>query len=204
MTTLHLIRHAHNEFVRKGKLAGRLPAVHLSPEGAAQADRLAALFSGTRLSAICSSPLERAMETAKPLADAQGLKIIQEPGLLEIDFGSWEGHTLKALRRRKLWSRVQMRPSMAQFPKGESFHQAQFRVVQALDHLLAAHRGKRKQIACVGHSDPIKLAIAHYLGLPLDHFQRLAVAPASVSSLQIQNGHATLLSLNDTRASKAE
>jgi probable phosphoglycerate mutase len=204
MSTLFLIRHAHNEFVELGKLAGRLPDVHLSSAGAAQAERLAELFSNIKLTALYSSPLERAMETGQPIAKAQKLKVIPSKGLLEIDFGRWQGQSLKSLRRRKLWTRIQIRPSMAQFPEGESLTEAQFRIVQALNQLIAFHRGKRARIACISHADPIKLAIAHFLGLPLDHFQRLSVAPASVSSLHIGGGHAQLLSLNDPRALKAE
>lgn len=204
MTTLYLIRHAHNQFVKLGKLAGRLPNVHLSTTGMAQAEMLADLFKNTKLTAVYSSPLERSMETAQPLAKAQGLKVLRSKGLLEIDFGSWQGSSMKALRRRKLWPRIQVRPSMARFPKGESFAEAQFRIVQTIHQLVASHKGKRVHIACVSHADPIKLAIAHFLGLSLDHFQRLVVAPSSVSSLHIGDGHASLLSLNDLRATKAE
>jgi probable phosphoglycerate mutase len=204
MTTLYLIRHAHNEFVKRGKLAGRLPDVHLNSIGTAQAEKLAELFTDTKLTAVYSSPLERSMETALPLAKAQGLKVIRNKGLLEIDFGSWQGSSLKALRRRKLWPRVQFQPSTVRFPQGESFAEAQFRIVQAINQLVASHNGKSVRLACVSHADPIKLAIAHFLGLSLDHFQRLSLVPASVSSLHISEGHIALLSLNDSRAAKAE
>jgi probable phosphoglycerate mutase len=117
--------------------------------------------------------------------------------LQEIDFGDWQGKTLKQLRRRKLWRFVQHRPTMMRFPQGESFAEAQGRITGELEALSSRHKPK-DLIACVFHSDAIKLAVAYYLGLPLDLFQRLVVAPASISTLQMGEYGAHLLNLNVT------
>jgi probable phosphoglycerate mutase len=195
MTAIYLIRHGQNDFVRKGKLPGWLPNIHLNQTGRLQAERLAESFRAIRLEAVYSSPLERALETAAALADAQGLELeIREP-LGEVRIGTWEGLSLRAARRRKLWPTIQLAPSLARFPQGESFIEAQARVVGELESLRAAHKGA---IACVSHADPIKLAIAHYLGLPLDQFQRLTIEPASVSLLDVEHHSARLIRLNDT------
>ncbi|MGD2057731.1 MAG: histidine phosphatase family protein [Anaerolineales bacterium] len=200
MTLIYLIRHGHNAYVEKGRLAGRLPGVHLSDRGRAQADKLGELLAGSDLKAVYASPLERAMETAEPIATAAGLSVIPNDGLLETDCGKWQGKTLKALHRRKLWPIVQAAPSRARFPEGESFLEAQARIVSELEKLRHRHHQKKAIIACVFHSDPIKLAIAHYLGMPLDMFQRIVVEPASISALAIGSNHVRLLRLNDTRA----
>jgi probable phosphoglycerate mutase len=200
MTLIYLIRHGHNQYVEKGKLAGRLPDVHLSERGRAQAEKLAELLSSANLKAVYASPLDRTMETAEPIANAASLKAIPNEDLLEMDCGTWEGKSLKALRRRKLWPVIQSSPSLARFPDGESFSQAQTRIVAGVEKLRKKHHQKRAVIACVFHSDPIKLTIAHYLGLHIDHFQRIVVEPASISILAIGSNHSHLIRLNDTRA----
>ena len=135
-----------------------------------------------------------------PLAEAQGLKVQSRPGLGELKVGQWEGRSLKSLRRLKMWQRVQMVPSLARFPGGESFAEAQARMTAELDVLIEKHSSKKAVIACVSHSDMIKLAIAHYVGLPLDLFQRLVVEPGSISVLAVHDGHTYLIKLNDTSA----
>ena len=200
MATIYLIRHGHNDFLEKRMLSGRLPGVHLSPEGRRQAESLAEILSSVKFRAIYASPLERAVETAEPLARAQGLDIQIREGLLEIGYGDWQGKSIKALRRRKIWPILQHTPSLARFPDGESFPEAQARVVAEFEAIRSSHGGKKDNIACVFHSDPIKLTIAHYLGMPLDLFQRITISPASISALAIGDSGIHIIGLNDTRA----
>lgn len=200
MTTLYLIRHGHNDFLGKHKLAGRMPNVHLSSEGCRQAEALSRILSSVKFEAIYASPLERAVETAEPLARDHGLDILIREGLLEIGYGTWQGQSLKALRRRKLWPIIQNTPSLARFPEGESFPEAQARVVAEIEALRDMHRREKAIIACVFHSDPIKLAIAHYLGMALDLFQRITISPASISVLAISKSGIRVIGFNDTRA----
>lgn len=202
MTSIYLIRHGENEFVGKGKLAGWLPHVHLNEKGRRQATAVAARFEKTKLKAIYASPLDRTLETAQPLAQAQKLEIIETPAIGEIKFGTWEGKRLKVLRKRKLWPVVQRAPSLARFPQGESFPEAQARAVAGIEKLRSQHRGKKDAIACVSHSDVIKLIVAHYLGLPLDLFQRLHVAPASITALWVDSQVSRLIYLNDMSATQ--
>lgn len=198
MTIIYLIRHGHNEFVGKGKLAGRLKGVRLSDQGRAQAEALANNLTKVKFAAIYASPLERTMETAKPIALTQGIKVTSRPGLLEMGYGTWQGQSLKALRRRKLWPVIQSTPSLARFPEGESFPEAQARIVNEIELLRKIHKSPKARIACVFHSDPIKLIIAHYAGIPLDLFQRLVIEPASVSILAINGKHIHIIRLNDS------
>jgi len=197
MPTILLIRHAENDYFEKGRAPGRLPGVHLNEKGRSQAEALAQALANVPLKAVYSSPLERTMETAEPVAAAQGLKVIPCPGLLELDIGEWQGLTFKQLRRRKLWGVVQHNPALARFPGGETFAEAQMRIVHELETLTAMHKPK-DLLACFSHSDMIKLAVAYYLGLPLDLFQRLTVQPASVSTLHIGQSHSRLINLNHT------
>ena len=195
MPTILLVRHGENEYVKEGRLAGRLPGVHLNEVGEKQAQALAETLANAPVNAIYASPLERTMETAQPIAEALGLGVFPEPGLLEVDFGEWQGKTLKQLRRRKLWRSVQNSPSITRFPEGETFADAQHRIVGAIENLSGKHKPK-DLIVCVSHSDIIKLAVSYYLGQPLDLFQRLIVAPASISTLIIYEGWARVVNFN--------
>jgi len=195
MPLLLLIRHGENEFVKTGKLAGRLPDVHLNERGRQQAAELAKALSDVPLKAIYASPLERAMETANPIAEGRKLEIQLRPELMDTDIGKWQGRTLKQVRRLKKWKVVQQAPSRFTFPEGESFLQNQTRIVSCLDEIVASHKPK-DVVAVVFHADPIKLAIAYYLGMPLDHFQRLGCDTASVTVLFVSETGAHLIKLN--------
>lgn len=203
MTSIYLIRHGENDFVGQGKLAGWLPGVRLNENGRKQALAVAELFRDVKLKAVYASPLERTMETAQPLADAQKLKVTQAPGVGEVQYGLWEGKSLKVLRKRKLWPVIQNAPSLARFPEGESFPEAQARAVAEVEKSRSKYRGKKDAIAFVSHSDVIKLIVAHYLGLPLDLFQRLHIAPASVTALWVDDKTSRLIYMNDMRATRA-
>ncbi len=195
MPTILLIRHGDNDYIKKKRLAGRMEGIHLNEKGVAQAKTLADKLAKAPIKAVYSSPLDRTMETAVPIAESLGLEVIPRPGLLETDFGKWQGRTLKQLTRRKMWKVVQGAPSLARFPEGESFAETQQRICCELENICAEHKPK-DLVVCVGHSDPIKLAVAYYLGLPLDLFQRLTVAPASITALYIGETGSRLLTLN--------
>lgn len=190
-----LIRHGENEYVKKGRMAGRLPGIHLNERGRQQAQALAERLVQAQIKAIYSSPLERAMETAEPLARALGLDIIPRPGLIETDIGEWAGERTKGLSRLKIWKTVQRQPSIFRFPGGETFADGQHRIAQDLGDLATRHEPK-DLVACFSHADPIKMAVAFYIGLPLDLFQRLAVSPGSITALMISPESSFLLNLN--------
>ena len=195
MPLLLLIRHGENDYTKKRKLAGHLAGIHLNERGREQAQALAESLKNVPLKAIYSSPLERAVETAAPIADAHRLKLQLEDGLLETVVGKWQGRSLRSLQLTRQWRIVQGAPSRAQFPAGETFYQCQTRVVAALDAICRQHKPK-DILAAVFHADPIKLAIAHYIGMPLDHFQRLVCETGSVTMIAIHESGAHLLWLN--------
>jgi probable phosphomutase (TIGR03848 family) len=196
MPTLLLIRHGENDYVRTGKLAGRLTGVHLNPRGQDQARALGEALKDVPLKAIYSSPLERAMETAAPIASARKLEIISEPDLLEVNVGKWQGKSLKVLRLMKVWKIVQHSPSRFRFPDGESFPEMQARITGALERIAKKHNKPQDVVAVVFHSDPIKLAVAHFLGMPLDHFQRLGCDTGSLTAMYVSETGASLMKLN--------
>lgn len=196
MPLLLLIRHGENEYVKTGKLAGHLPGIHLNERGQKQAEALGEALKNVPIKAIYSSPFERAMETGAPIAASHKLQIIKDPRLKDGDVGRWQGKSLKVLRLTKLWKVVQHSPSRFQFPDGESFMELQTRIVNALEGIVKKYNKPNDIIAVVFHADPIKLAVAHFLGLPLDHFQRLSCDTGSVSALFVNEMGANLIKLN--------
>ena len=195
MTTLLLIRHGDNDYLKKNRMPGRIPGIPLNEGGRAQATELAKTLGDQPITAIYSSPLQRAVETSEPLARILGLDIQIFPELTDSDVGEWEGRSWKMLGRTRQWKVIQEFPSKFQFPGGEAFVNIQDRVVRALQKIIKDN-GADKLVAVVFHADPIKLGVAHYLGLPLDNFQRLSVHPGSVTILKVDGSSVKLLGLN--------
>jgi probable phosphoglycerate mutase len=196
MTTLLLIRHGENDYVKTGKMAGRIPGVHLNEKGKKQAEALGEALKDVPIKAVYASPLERAMETAHPIADSHKLKINQEPDLMDTLIGKWQGRSWKILRLTKAWKIVQNAPSRFRFPDGESFPECQMRIVNVLERVIQKHNKPQDVIVVVFHADPIKLAVAHFLGMPLDHFQRLSCDTGSLTALHVSESNANLIKLN--------
>jgi broad specificity phosphatase PhoE len=149
-----------------------------------------------RIAAVYSSPLERARETAAPIAAAVGCDVRVDDGLLELDVGSWTGLELKAATKRPEWATIQRYPSGFAFPDGESFLAMQARVVATLDRLRTAHPGET--IVAVSHADPIRAAVAHAMGTHLDLFQRVVISPCSLTAIAYGDGGPMVLTVNTT------
>ena len=178
MSTVLLIRHGHCEPVGRS-IAGRSPGVHLDATGLRQAGKLADALAGLPLAAVYSSPLERARETAAPLAERAGLAVRLSPGLEELDYGAWTGRTLESLAGEPLWMRYNSNRGATRIPGGETMGEAVERAGAAVAEMSAAHQ--RGIAAAVTHGDVIRALLATYLGMGLDHMLRLEIAPASVS-----------------------
>jgi probable phosphoglycerate mutase len=196
MTRLLLIRHATNDMMESGVLAGWTPGVHLNAQGRAEAEALARRLAQVEIAAIYASPLERALETAEIVATPHNLLVTVHERLGEVCCGRWTGQKIERLRRRRLWRQVQIAPSVSRLPGGESMAEVQMRMCAELECLCAAH--PRQTVAVVSHADPIKAAVAFYVGLPLDLFQRLVVGPASLTVLELGGALPRLVCLNDT------
>ena len=195
MTTLFLIRHGLTA-VTGSRLYGRTPGIHLDERGRRQAAALVERFEGVRLNAVYSSPLERCVESLEPLAAARGLEIRTSDALIEMDAGGWTGRTLPSLRRTKLWNTVQRNPSRFRFPSGESFVEAEARLLAEIERIVARH--PRGRVVVGTHGDLVGMVVSHYAGAHLDQFQRVTAEPASVSVVHLGEGIPRILLVNDT------
>lgn len=201
-TLILLVRHGQTPTTGK-VLPGRATGLHLADVGREQAqkaaERLAVL---PRVDAVYASPLERAQETAQPIARALKQRIKTDKGLLECDFGDWTGAALTDLMKKPEWSTVQRAPSTFTFPNGESFTAMQSRMVGALDSIRKRHPGG--VVVCVSHADPIKAAVAHAMGTHLDLFQRIVVSTCSISAIAYSHSGPVVLTVNSTGGSLAD
>lgn len=196
-TIVLLIRHAQTDAVGEW-LPGRSADVPLNPVGRAQADRLRARLSAIDLSAIYSSPLQRAVETAGPLARERGLRVEPLVDLQEVDFGDWTGQRFDALAQDPRWVRFNRVRSMATIPGGEHALDAQARVARALESIRAAH--PNRTVAFVTHGDLVRLAILYIAGAPIDFIHRFEILPASVTAVALDDQTQTLLYVNERDA----
>jgi probable phosphoglycerate mutase len=200
-----LVRHGRTPTTGQ-VLPGRAPGLHLSDEGLAQAEAVAGRIgqladradgaTGRGPVAVYASPLERTQETAKPIARRLGLRVRTDRGLLECDFGTWTGAKLSDLAKKPEWATVQRNPSGFRFPSGESFLEMQTRMATSLARLVERHPGET--VVAVSHADPIKAVVAQAAGTSLDLFQRLTVAPCSVSALAYTGHGPFVLTVNST------
>jgi probable phosphomutase (TIGR03848 family) len=201
MATLVLVRHARSTANASGVLTGRLRGVHLDETGRAQAERAAKRLATVPLASLVTSPLERCRETARALAaeQPQPIKAATERGLVECDYGEWQGRPLKELAREKLWKSIQRHPASVTFPGGEAMAAMSARAVAAVrrhDALVEAEHGPRAVWAAVTHGDLVKAILADALGLHLDQFQRLHVDPSSMSVVRYAPDAAYVLQSN--------
>ena len=193
-TAVLLVRHGTTPTTGM-KLPGRAPGLHLSDEGRRQADGAAQRIGALgRVAAVYASPIDRARETALPIARARRLALRIERDLAEVDVGDWTGISLARARRRPEWEIVQRHPSGFRFPGGESFVEVQARMTAAVTRLVERHPGGT--IVVVSHADPIKTLVAHAMGTPLDLFQRLVIAPASITVIAWRRDAPLVLTIN--------
>jgi probable phosphoglycerate mutase len=197
-TRLLLVRHGVTEYSLTRRFAGRsdLELTELGREQARQAaGRIAELGP---VDVVISSPLRRTRQTAQQIADRLGLAVLIEDGMVETDFGDWDGYTYDEVRRR--WPAELQRwladPAVAP-PAGESFEVVTRRVRRARDRILAAHGGKT--VVVVSHVSPIKILVRLALDAPASALHRMFLSPASICAIDYYaDGPVSLQSFNDT------
>ncbi|MFC4244854.1 MSMEG_4193 family putative phosphomutase [Gryllotalpicola reticulitermitis] len=194
MSTVLLVRHGRTAANARGVLAGRTAGVALDEVGRQQVARTAERLASIDLAAVVSSPLQRCRQTARAIVERQsGAPATPiDRGLTEADYGEWQGRALTELARESLWSAVQNQPSTAVFPGGESMAAMQARALAAV-HRYDVLFGPDAVWAAVTHADIIKSVLADARGMHFDQFQRIAVAPASVSIVRYDEGGAQLI-----------
>jgi broad specificity phosphatase PhoE len=195
VTVFCLIRHAATGAQNRA-VSGRSGGIHLSADGRAQAERLGSVLKNSSISALYSSPLERAVETANCISTRLNLALEIRNSLTEVDYGNWTGAEFSELTGNKDWQKFNSFRSGTRIPGGDSILDVQSRVISELDCLRARHFGQT--VAAVSHAEPIRVAICYYAGIPLDLSLRIEIEPASLSVVALGEDHPRILAVNST------
>ena len=196
-TRLHIVRHGQTDWNRDEIFRGRAdrPLTELGHrQGAATAEALA----DVSLAAIYASPLQRTLDTAAPSAARHRLETIPEEGLIDIDYGAWQGISRTEVIERypdlhRTWTES---PHLVTFPDGEGLAHVRARVVPAVRRLAAAHAGAA--IALFSHRVSIKVLICALLGLDDAHFWEIRQDPGAVNLVELDGDRVALVTMNDT------
>ncbi len=198
MTRIVLIRHGQTEWNRVERFRGRAD-IPLNETGLSQADatgeRVAAEW---RPAAVYSSSLSRAVKTAEAIAERMGLAVATHPGLLDIDYGEWQGLTPEEAKERwpeqiEAWF---TRPGEARIPGGETLDDLRGRVMPAVEELADRHAGQT--IVLVGHTVVNRMILLGALGLDNERFWRLRQEPCALNVLEWDGADFVLVLMNDT------
>ncbi|MDG5815360.1 histidine phosphatase family protein [Chitinispirillales bacterium ANBcel5] len=192
MVELFLVRHGYVDF--SGKIPGRLKNVHLSERGYEQSKQLVKILGKKKIDVVYSSPLERCVETAKPLCAEYGIPLQLDSLLIELDYGNWNGKTFESLEHDYEWKRFHSFRSLTKAPNGESMISVQNRMITFIEKL--KRETPHRRILIVSHNEPIKSVISYLCGIALDMFLRLSIDPGSISEIRLFQDSAVLKTLN--------
>jgi broad specificity phosphatase PhoE len=201
---LILVRHGETESNRERLALGR-EDVPLNERGRRQAAALTASLAGVPATAIYASPLRRAVETVRPLAEVLGLEVQVDDDLIEMAVGDLEGLSPQELSERygdflREWFSTQA--GNLRMPGGESLQDVQDRAWAAIERLRARH--PEETVVVVTHNFTIHAILCRALGLPLSSFRRLRHDLAAKAVLELRDDRAVVISLNDTCHLEAE
>ncbi len=198
-TQILLVRHGQTAWNEPGERIRGRSDVPLSEEGLAQA-RATARYIAARwpLTAVYSSPLSRAMETARAIAGAQGLQVQPLDGLMDLSFGEWEGLTIEEVKTRypDLWRAWREAPHTVRFPGGESLDDVRERCMEALRGVVDRHPGET--VAVVAHRVVNQVMLCAVLGLGNDHFWHVVQDTCAVNRIEWNGKFYSVALMNDT------
>lgn len=198
MITLYLVRHGQTVWNSSGKYQGHTD-VALSEKGLAQAEKTVERFRSVHLDGVIASPLMRAADTARGIAETHGLPLETDSRLMELSFGDWEGKTYDEIE--KIWpgmiEAMYHDAGTLKLPNGESFEDCQTRCMEAVNEII--QRGDSKSYAIVCHGAALRTIICALIHIPLARSWNLALSNASISQVKIYPGDMNMLyTLNDT------
>lgn len=195
---LYLVRHAAtaNNQARPPRVQGRRTDPGLSPEGHEQARQTGRALADQPLSAVYTSPLLRARQTAQAIADPHGLSVEPVDDLIEVDVGQWEGRPWDEVQRLypEAYRLFMTDASVHPYLGGENLGVVQARVIPALERLMADNLGRL--IVAVGHNVVNRSYLAHLLGMPLAKYRSIPQDNCGLNLLHYRDGKTKLVTVN--------
>ena len=192
-TTLYLIRHGETDHNASGRMQGWLD-IPLNSMGFHQAKLLAHRFRGKRVAAVYTSPLVRAAETARAVAEAVSVTINIDERLREYNMGDWSGMTFEEIVRSEPNFSAHG-PVEIPVPNGESAQQMYARVSSFLREVTERHPDQR--VVAVSHGGTLAMVVATMLGMPVLRRQPFSFGNTSIAKADFSHGHWRLRTLND-------
>ena len=199
MTRIIVVRHGQTAWNEgEGERFRGRADIELDEKGIRQAEATAKRIAREGVNAIYSSPLKRTMSTAKALSEPPGLPVQPIEGLIDIDFGKWQGLSLKeaADDDPKLYDLWLQSPHLVTFPGGENLGQVQQRVVSALETLIPGHR--EQTIVLVSHKVVCKVLLCHLIGLGTSGYWKVEQDTCAVNIAEAEDDIIKVALLNDT------
>ena len=195
---LLLVRHGQTEWNREQRFRGQAE-VPLDETGRWQA-QVTAQYIAARwpLTAVYCSPMGRARQTAEAIAEVQGLEVHPLDGLLDLNFGEWQGLPVAEVRARhpdilEAWFTA---PHTVRFPGGEGLDEVRQRSTAALQSVASRHPDQT--VALVAHTVVNQVLLCAVLGLGNDHFWHVAQDTCAVNLIEWDGRQHRLVMMNDT------
>ena len=198
MTRIILVRHGQTDWNRVERFRGRVD-IPLNKTGLTQARNTSKFIRlKWKPSIIYSSPLKRAMQTAQYIAEESELVVNPVDGLIDIDYGKWQGLSPEEVRLNwpEMLSNWYKHPAIVQIPDGETLKETQCRGMNLVNDLCKVHIDDN--IVLVSHTVVNRLIILDILGLGIDHFWNIAQEPCAINVIEKRNDAYILCSLNIT------
>ncbi|HEX5037340.1 MAG TPA: histidine phosphatase family protein [bacterium] len=193
MLEILLIRHGQTDWNRDRRIMGRKP-IPLNLAGRAEAKRLARALKGVVIDVIYTSPVHRAVQTARCLLDGRRVKIVDAPEVAEIDYGHWIGKTFEEVIPEKAFHVYHKTPRKAQAPGGEHMKDVYKRTIRFIEKIRRKH--KKGRVVVVSHADVIKTVLVHYLGMDRNSLLKFRIDNTSISLLWFYKTQARVMAIN--------
>jgi len=196
MTEFILARHGETEWNVAEVFRGRID-VELNETGIKQAELLAEYLSDSKIDAIYSSPLKRALKTAETIAGYHKLEVKIAPGLIDLDYGEWHGlpHPEVKDKYKQLYAEWINSPDKVRMPAGESLNDVRERAIAVVDNVIAKYDGT---VVLVSHRVVNKVLICALLGLDNSHFWNIRLDTCGITTFTYENERFILTRHNDT------
>ena len=196
MTEIILVRHGETEWNVEEVFRGRID-IELNETGIKQAELLAEYLSDKKIDAIYSSPLKRALKTAEMIAGYHKLDVEIAPGLIDLDFGKWQGlpHQKVKDKYRELYAEWIKNPHQVKMPAGESLNDVRQRAIGVVDEVIAKYKGT---VILVSHRVVNKVLICTLLGLDNSHFWHIKQDTCGITTFIYENERFILTEHNNT------
>ncbi len=197
MTSIYLVRHGQTAWNKEEIFRGRTD-IPLDEVGLKQGELVGEYFKGKEIHGIYSSTLSRAWETARKIAQFHNLKVQPVEGILDMSFGSWEGHPHQEVREndKETYRQWVEEPHLVKLPGGESLDDVRARAMAALEEGIRKNPGKT--LVFVSHRVICKVLICAILGLDNSHFWQITQDTTAINLIQYRKGKYILSLMNET------